>query len=103
MTKVFYHGTSTHVNIKDKLLPPIATDNLREIFRKKLQDKVFVTDSKVSAEKYAKKAVAHFGGDAVIYTVKPDYYSLIKNGTEYTTDYAIILNKEIKGAKLNGL
>ena len=84
-------------------MPPIATDNLREIFRKKLQDKVFVTDSKVSAEKYAKKAVAHFGGDAVIYTVKPDYYSLIKNGTEYTTDYAIILNKEIKGAKLNGL
>lgn len=100
MTKVFYHGTSTNVNVKDKLLPPIATDNLRETFRKKLQDKVFVTDSKVSAEKYAKKAVAHFGGEAVIYTViytvKPDHYSLIKNGTEYTTDYAIILIQEIK-------
>lgn len=99
MAKVFYHGTSTNVNVKDKLLPPITTDNLRETFRKKLQDKVFVTDSKVSAEKYAKKAIAHFGGEAIIYTVKPDYYSLIKNGTEYTTDYAIILNKEIKGAK----
>lgn len=97
MAKVFYHGTSTNVNVKDKLLPPIATDNLRETFRKKLQDKVFVTDSKVSAEKYAKKAAAHFGGDAVIYTVKPDYYSLIKNGTEYTTDYAVVLNKEIRG------
>lgn len=99
MTKAYYHGTSTNVNVKDKLLPSIVTDNLRETFRKKLQDKVFVTDSKVSAEKYAKKAVAHFGGNTVIYTVKPDYYSLIKNGTEYLTDYAIILNKEIKGAK----
>lgn len=97
MTKTYYHGTSTNVNVKDKLLPPIATDNLRETFRKKLQDKVFVTDSKVSAEKYAKKAVVHFGGNAVIYTVKPDYYSFIKNGTEYLTDYAIILAKEIKG------
>lgn len=96
MAKVFYHGTSTNVNVKDKLLPPIATDNLRETFRKKCRDKVFVTDSKVSAGKYAKKAITHFGGNAVIYTVKPDYYSLIKNGTEYTTDYAIILNKEIK-------
>lgn len=96
MAKVFYHGTSTNVNVKDKLLPPIATNNLRETFRKKCRDKVFVTDSKVSAEKYAKKAVAYFGGDAVVYTAKPDYYSLIKNGTEYTTDYAIILTKEIK-------
>lgn len=99
MVKVFYHGTSTNVNVKNKLLPTIATDNLRETFRKKLQDKVFVTDSKVSAEKYAKKAVAHFGGETAIYTVKPDYYSLIKNGTEYTTDYAFVLNKEIKGDK----
>lgn len=99
MAKVFYHGTSTNVNVKNKLLPPIAADNLRETFRKKLQNKVFVTDSKVSAEKYAKKAVAHFGGDVAIYTVKPDYYSLIKNGTEYTTNYAVVLNKEIKGDK----
>lgn len=99
MAKVFYHGTSTNVNVKDKLLPPIATDNLRETFRKKCRDKVFVTDSKVSAEKYAKKAVTRFGGKAVVYTVKPDYYSLIKNGTEYLTDYAVILNKEIKGDK----
>lgn len=97
MAKVFYHGTSTNVNVKDKLLPPITTDNLRETFRKKLQDKVFVTDSKVSAEKYAKKAVAYFGGKPVIYTVKPDYYSLIKNGTEYLTDYAVILTTEIRG------
>ena len=97
MAKVFYHGTSTCVNVKDKLLPPIATDNLRETFRKKCRDKVFVTDSKVSAEKYAKKAVAYFGGGGVLYTVKPDYYSLIKNGIEYTTDYAVVLAKEVKG------
>lgn len=96
MAKVFYHSTSTTVAVSDKLLPPIATDNLRETFRKKYRDKVFVTDSKVSAEKYAKKAVAYFGGSEVIYTVKPDYYSLIKNGTEYTTDYAVVLAKEIK-------
>lgn len=102
MAKVFYHGTSTNVNVKDRLLPPVYTDNLRETFRKKCRDKVFVTDSKVSAEKYAKKAVAYFGGREVIYTVKPDYYSLIKNGTEYTTDYAVVLFKEIKG-DLNGL
>lgn len=97
MTKVFYHGTSTVVDINDKLLPPVITCNLRETFRDKLHDKVFVTDSKVSAEKYAKKTVARFGGKAAIYIVKPHYPSLIKNGTEYLTDYAVILNKEIKG------
>lgn len=97
MTKVFYHGTSTNVNVNGKLLPPIVTQNLRETFRKKLQDKVFITDSKVSAEKYAKKATAHFGGKEVIYTVEPHYQSLIKNGTEYLTDCAVILSKEIKG------
>lgn len=99
MTKIFYHGTSTKVKVNNKLLPPIYTNNLRETFRKNFQDKVFITDSKISAEKYAKKAKSYFGGEEVIYIVKPDYYSLIKNGTEYTTDFAIILNKEIKRRK----
>ena len=37
-----------------------------------------------------KKAAQQFGGEAIVYTVKPDYYSLIKKGTEYICDRAFI-------------
>ena len=53
---IFYHGTTTNIKVNKVLLPPNETGVLREDFRKTLQDKVFVTISKPSAIKYAKKA-----------------------------------------------
>lgn len=85
------HGTSTALNLGHVLLPANATNVLREDFRKKLRNVVFITTSKVSAERYAKKAVQRFGGEPVVYTVKPDFASLIQNGTEWTTEKAYIL------------
>ena len=90
----FYHGTTTNIKVNKVLLPPNETGILREDFRKNLQDKVFVTISKSSAIKYAKKAAERFGGEAIIYTVKPDYYSLIKKGTEYICNKAFVKSFE---------
>lgn len=91
----FYHGTTTtNIKVNKVLLPPNETGILREDFRKNLQDKVFVTISKPSAIKYAKKAAERFGGEAIIYTVKPDYYSLIKKGTEYICNKAFVKSFE---------
>lgn len=91
---IFYHGTTTNIKVNKVLLPSNETGVLREDFRKNLQDKVFVTISKPSAIKYAKKAAQQFGGEGIVYTVKPDYYSLIKKGTEYICDKAFIKSFE---------
>lgn len=66
---ILYHGTSTKV-IKDKkyLLPASTTSILRES-RKTKKNYVFLTDSQVSAGKYAKKAVEKFGGNPIILQV----------------------------------
>lgn len=89
--RTFYHGTSTALDVGQVLLPANETTVLREEFRKKLRNVVFITTSMVSAERYAKKAVQRFGGQPVVYTVKPDFDSLIQNGTEWTTEKAYIL------------
>lgn len=53
-----FHGTSDVIQINNrKLLPTIETGVLREHFRQKDLDVVFLTVSKKSAELYAKKAV----------------------------------------------
>lgn len=92
----FYHGTVTNlVENEEYLLPANETGILREDFRKKLKDKVFLTNSKVSAIKYAKKAQQKFNGEPIILKVKPDKESLHNiNGTEYITNFAKILLKE---------
>lgn len=64
---ILYHGTSDILPIKDFILPPVLTNSLREEFRTTILDYVFLTSSKVSAEKYAKKAVEKFGGSPIIY------------------------------------
>ena len=48
----YYHGTSSSLDVKSYLLPSIDTDILREDFRSKLRDVVFVTSSVVSSIKY---------------------------------------------------
>lgn len=89
----YYHGTSTNLNLSigGLLLPPIITQNLREDWRKKLTNKVFFTSSLMSAERYAKKASIKFGGEPIIYIVKPIGDIWNPNTSEYVADKAKII------------
>ena len=88
----FYHGTSDIFNITE-LKPAIETGNLREEWRKKLIDKVFFTNSLLSAEMFAKKASKKYGGNPIIYEVKPigDIWHI--NTNEYVADRADIIKR----------
>ena len=85
----FYHGTSV-AGLK-VILPPSETKIIREDFRKKLRNCVFITPSRKSAEAYAWKCALKFGGQPVVYEVKPinptEY-----NVSQYICDKAIVLN-----------
>lgn len=85
----YYHGTSTACQVGDILLPPSDTQRLREHFRKKHLDSVFLTISLRSAEMYAKKACAYFGGTPVVYKASP-VGDVVMNGIECICDKAII-------------
>ena len=84
----YYHGTS--VSGLTEILPPTETNILREDFRHSFLDCVFVTPLKKSAEAYAKKCAAKFGGDPVVYEVKPVNPSEV-NVSQYICDKAIVL------------
>jgi len=88
----FYHGTSDVFDIKE-LLPAIETGNLREEWRKKLTNKVFFTNSLLSAEVFAKKAVQKYGGNPVVYKVRPIGDVWHVNTNEYVADRAKILGR----------
>ena len=74
------------------LLPPVITDIKREEWRKKYTDKVFFTDSLLSANMYAKKACKKYGGNPIVYIVKPigQFFNTIN--TEYIADRALIVS-----------
>lgn len=60
---IFYHGTTDLFEIEDNILkPPIDTEILREEWREKNLNKVYFTDSLLSAEKFAYKASQKYGG-----------------------------------------
>lgn len=90
--KTFYHGTTDLFPIKKVLLPPVLTNNKREEWRNKNIDKVFFTTSAISAEMFAKKACKKYGGNPIVYIVKPvgQYFNTIN--TEYIADKAIIID-----------
>jgi hypothetical protein len=85
----YYHGTS--IAVLTEILPPADTAVLREDFRKKLLDCVFVTPLRKSAEAYARKCAAKFGGTPVVYEVRPINPSEI-NISQYICDRAVVLN-----------
>ena len=84
----FYHGTS--VSGLKEILPPTETNILREDFRQGYRDCVFVTPIRKSAETYARKCAAKFGGDPVVYEVKPANPSEI-NVSQYICDKALVV------------
>ena len=88
----FYHGTCDAFDMKE-ILPPIETGNQREEWRKKLTNKVFFTNSLLSAENYAKKAAAKYNGKAVVYRVRPIGEVWHVNTNEYVADKALIIGR----------
>ena len=89
--RVFYHGTTDSLKIHNILLPPIITSKKREGCRKKYEDKVFFTTSLVSARKFAKKACIKYGGNPIVYVVRPiGWYFNTVHG-EYVADKAAII------------
>ena len=98
-TRKFYHGTSIKIGqeVPFILLPPSQTGNLRETFRKKLLNTVFITTSFSSAKSYAYKS-AHVNENAipVVLLVNPDIKSLVQNNpiacpTEYICNFAYVV------------
>jgi hypothetical protein len=85
----YYHGTS--IAGLTEILPPADTAVLREDFRKKFLDCVFVTPLRKSAEAYARKCAAKLGGTPVVYEVRPINLSEI-NVSQYICDRAVVLN-----------
>ena len=87
----YYHGTSSALNIKNLLLPPSESGVIREDFRKRNLNEVFLTTSKLSALRYAVKAAARFGGVPVVYEVEPDFTTCEPRiDNEYICSYAKI-------------
>lgn len=89
---MYYHGTSDFLKITNGyILPAIETDILREEYRKDKLDVVFTTKSLISARRYAVLASKKYGGNPVVYKVKPiqSYYS--HNG-EYLCEKARIID-----------
>lgn len=79
--------------MKKIILPPNQTKNLREKWRKKYIDKVFFTISLLSAENYAKKACKKYGGNPVVYIVKPIGQYFNGMNCEYIADKARIIEQ----------
>lgn len=86
----FYHGTS--IAGLQEILPPIETNNLREDFRRKFRDCVFVTPLRKSAETYARKCALKFGGKPVVYEVKP-VNPIEINVSQYICDKALVIRE----------
>ena len=91
----FYHGTSDVFGIENYILPAIETGNLREEWRIKNCNKVYLTDSLLSAWQYSKKACQKYGGNPVVYVVDPVGQFFKRRNTEYIADKAKIIRKEI--------
>ena len=88
----YYHGTS--VSGLTEILPPVETNMLREDFRKKFLDCVFITPLKKSAEAYARKCAIKFGGNPIVYEVEPVNPNEI-NVSQYICDKAYVRNSYI--------
>lgn len=100
----FYHGTSTALGIDKVILPPEQTEKLSEVGRKKNLNKVFFTRDLRSAEAYAHKAVKNFGGNPVIYKVKPvghvDVLQATPGTSVFMADAAEILSSELRDSRV---
>ena len=94
---LFYHGTTDIFKIRKIILPPVITNNKREDWRKKNNDKVFFTTSLLSASMFAKKACNKYGGNPIIYIVKPIGQCFNRINNEYIADKALVIGVTREG------
>ena len=86
-----YHGTSDALDIKKNIVPPVQSGQLRESFRSRHLDDCYATTSLLSAKKYACKASSMFGGNPVVFEVKPlGPISNINNNEYICTRYKVV-------------
>lgn len=86
-----YHGTSDALGIKDVIISPAQSGQLRESFRSKHLDDCYATTSLLSAQKYAFKASSRFGGNPVVFEVEPlGPISNINNNEYISTKYKVV-------------
>ncbi len=94
MKRIYFHGTTTALGIRRRILPPAVTGVLREEWRKKYIDKVFFTTSPLSAAKFAVKAAVKYGGEPIIYRVSPKGEIWHINTNEFIADSAVVTGIE---------
>ena len=75
-------------------MPPLYTNNLREDWRKKYHNMVFFTTSLLSAKKYARKACERYGGNPVVYEVRPTGQYFNTTNGEYISERALVLGRQ---------
>ena len=84
-------------------MPPVESDKLSELGRKKNLDKVFMTKDEKSAEIYAKKAIKQFGGKPIVYLVEPVGELSILQSSPGTTVYMADSANVISGRTVESL
>ena len=86
-----YHGTSSIFGDLKKIIPPSeSTINRKDHRRRKLDDYVYLTNSVLSAFKYAEKCCRKFGGEPVVYICIPDEEPLFQHETEFIRSSATV-------------
>ena len=86
-----YHGTSSAFGELKKIIPASESENRREIKNRTILDNyVFLTNSVLSAFKYAEKCCRLFGGEPVVYICIPDEEPLSQHDTEFICTSATV-------------
>jgi len=87
-----YHGTTNRLGNLKTIKPASETKFLRETFRKKEQNLIFLTDSLASAKRYAQLACETFSGKPIVYQVEINNTITETRPHEYTGKYAKVLH-----------
>ena len=92
---MYFHGTSSALRVRGRLLPPKESGALSEKGRKKNLHLVFFTEDEKYARIYAGRACQRFGGKPVVCRVVPvgevKCLSSRKGATVFVAPSAIIL------------
>lgn len=96
--KTLYHGTSTELELSvgDYLLPPNHTNKLSEEGRKKNLDLIFLTPDFNYAKIYSGRSANKFGGEPIVYEVKPvglEFYRNELGNNIYVADGGYIVDE----------
>lgn len=87
-----YHGTTTRLGKLNIIKPSSETKYLREHFRQKERNIIFLTDSLQSAKRYAQLACETFSGKPIVYIVQHNSTITETRPHEFTGQYAKVIN-----------